>query len=108
MTGVSEKYGSNKSNHEEFVKQLLCSPLGCRVFGGVEVNELPTLMTEYDEYIERAKSGSGYREEVHRRQAICVVGDKCSPVQVEALSMPPYNGIRMKAEEYLAPALDRL
>jgi hypothetical protein len=59
--------------------QLPCRPMSGGVLRDIEVHNLPAIMAEHDKYLEHSKSGSGDSEEVHRRQTICMVFEKCSP-----------------------------
>ena len=59
--------------------QLLCCPLGSRMFGDVKVYNMPAFMAEHDEHIEQSKSGGGNGKEIYCCQILCMITEKYSP-----------------------------
>ena len=49
------------------------------MFCSIEMNDVPTVMAEYDEHIEHSKGGSGDSQEIHSRQAVRMICEKRSP-----------------------------
>ena len=59
--------------------QLLDNPFGGRVPGDIEVQDLPALMFNHEETIERAKSERGQREKVYGDDSFTVVVKEGKP-----------------------------
>lgn len=66
---------------------LLCCPLCCRVSRDVEVNDHPTVMTEYDKAEQDAKRGSRHREEIDCHDVANVVVQESPPRLRRRLAM---------------------
>src|ERR671919_739153 len=58
---------------------LLSGPLGCRIRGHIEMNDLPATVKEDDEAVQNAEIDRRDREEIYGRNLIRMIGKKCFP-----------------------------
>jgi len=63
----------------EGVDDLLGGPAGGRVFGYVEVDDAPAMVSEHDENEEYAQACGGHREEIEGDQVPNMIGEECPP-----------------------------
>ena len=63
----------------ESLYYLLGAPLGARVGGHIEVDDLAPLVPEHEEHVEYAKRCGRDGEEVNRDEVLCVIMQKGSP-----------------------------
>lgn len=59
--------------------QLLCCPLGSKMFSDVKCSTCHAVMAEHDENIQYSKSGGGDRKEIYGCKTIRMVRKKSSP-----------------------------
>src|SRR6266404_712143 len=59
--------------------QLLDDPRACRMLGDIEVQDAPTIVTDDEKAIERAKGDRRNREQVHRGNRFPVITEKGKP-----------------------------
>jgi len=58
---------------------LLCGPLGCRIRGHIEMNDLPAPVKEDNEAVQNAEIDRRDCEKIHGRNLIRMIGKKCFP-----------------------------
>ena len=61
------------------VDYLLCCPLGGRVFGDIEVDNLAPIMSEHQEHVEYAKGGCRDGEEVDGHERFGMIVEEGPP-----------------------------
>jgi len=77
---VSIKYQKTGSRSErECLPQLLNDPEACRMFGHVEVQDAPTIVTDHEEAVDHAEGDRRHREEVHRGNRFAMVPEEGHP-----------------------------
>ena len=58
---------------------MLCGPLGCRIRGHIEMNDLPALTEKDDETVQNADIDCRDREKIYGSNPIRMIGEKCFP-----------------------------
>ena len=57
----------------------MSGPLGCRIRGHIEMNDLPATVKKDDEAVQNAEIYSRDSEKIYGRNLIRMIGKKCSP-----------------------------
>ena len=58
---------------------LLCGPLGCRIHGHIEMNDLPATVKKDNEAVQNAEIDRRDCEKIYGRNLIRMIGKKCFP-----------------------------